>query len=83
MIVDVDLVASADHAEARLAATVADWVSVSVDGGTNYVPLGTSARTGYDLGPQVPGQRTRLKLRVTPQGEFRQRRVGILIGEGV
>lgn len=79
----VELVAADDHAEVRLGASVAGWVSASVDDGASYHPLGPDVRTGMEAGPMERGSRRRVLLRVAAPEAFRQRRVALLVGEGI
>lgn len=81
-IVDVDLVANAAHDEVRLAATVSGWLEVSDDDGASWHPLGADVMAGYDVGPMADGERKTLKVRIAPPVEFRQRRIGLLVGGG-
>lgn len=81
--IDVDMVASAAHAEARMAASESGWIWISTDNGASYAALGTDVRTGLDLGPQTAGQRTRLRIKVAPTVPFRQRRIQLYLGEGL
>ena len=82
-VLDAELVASADHTTVRLAASLANWLEVSTDGGTIYTPLGVNVQAGLDVGPMLTGARLPIKLKVVPQANFRQRRIGVLVGTGV
>jgi len=80
---DIDVVSTGAVAGGRLAATAANRVEVSDDGGATWTPLGTDITTGFDLGAFTPGQRKRLNARVTiPTGPAREEGVGFETGEG-
>ena len=80
-----ELVASADTDEVYLAATEADWLEVSTDGGVSWDALGTNPQAGLNVQHLIPdrGDRHEIIIRVVPQANFRQRRIGLLIGLGV
>lgn len=68
----------------RMAAGVASWLSVSLDGGSTWSPLGTDVQSGVQLGAVSAGNRIALKVKLDiPAGtSVRSRLVELPIGEG-
>jgi hypothetical protein len=83
-ILEVDFLAEGAHAGPTFACGVANWLLLSMDGGTIYTPVGTDVQTGIGLGAFTAGQRKAAKLKVhLPPGTWRrQARVPLYIGEG-
>ena len=84
---DLELVASTDYGAGvlRMAAGVASWLSVSLDGGASWAPLGTDVQAGVQLGAVSAGGRIPLKVKLDiPAGtSVRSRLVALPIGEGM
>lgn len=82
--VELDLiaVADADHAEAKLAAGVADWLEVTVDGGSSWHALPEDPSAGFDLGPLTSGDIAPFTLRITPPVGSRRHLLELPLGVG-